>query len=52
MVDAAYCLDLAGVDLDNPNSRCNELLSKRLGETADGGFRGTVDAASWVGFPA
>lgn len=48
----AYRFNLAGVDLKNSDSRGDELLAQGLGETADGGLGGAVDAAARVGLAA
>lgn len=46
--DGEVGLDLARVDGDDADARGDELLAQRLGEGADGGLGGAVDAAADV----
>lgn len=45
---STYSLDLTGIDLDNPDPRRDKLLSQGIGEAADSGLGGTVDATTRV----
>lgn len=47
-IDATYRLDLARINLDDPDSRSDQLLSQTLGEATNGGLGGAVDAAAGV----
>lgn len=44
----AHGLDLAGVDVDDADARGDELLAQCVGEAADGGLGGAVDASASV----
>ena len=50
--DRELGLDLTGIDLHDPDTCADGLPSQRIGITSDRRFRGTVDAASRVGFAA
>ena len=44
----SHRLDLPGVDANDPDAGVDELLAQALGEAADGGLGGAVDAAAGV----
>lgn len=50
--NAELGLYLSGVDLDDPDARCDELFAEGIGEGAHGGFGSAVDAATLVGLTA
>lgn len=50
--DGELGLNLTGINLNDTNPSCNQLLSQAVGEAADGSLGGTVDGASGVGLTA